>query len=236
MRITLSKPYSLLLAAWFGVACLPAGVAAADMAAFAPPTFVFGDGAAAVDGPAGAAVWRLDFTVPAADPIVPLAVTPLDLEAATAPAQDAQAPVRRPVAFTYSEGYELRAKIHKYASFLTLPLFGAQAWLGLKLDDGSTSESVRATHAALATTMVGLFGVNTVTGVWNAWEGRANPAGRTRRLLHSVLMLASDAGFVATGLLAPTNDGGGNRSLHKSVAITSIAAATTGYLIMFFGQ
>jgi hypothetical protein len=49
-------------------------------------------------------------------------------------------------------------------------------------------------------------------------------------------MLASDAGFVATGLLAPTNDGGGNQSLHKSVAITSIVAATTGYLIMFFGQ
>lgn len=231
------RPCSFVLAAWIGVVCLPASTAAADTFAFTPPTLVFGEHATAVEGPGGAGVWRLDFTAPAVEAAEAPAATPLDLSRAVAPANAAdQAPVRRPVAFTYSDGYELRAKIHKYASFLTLPLFGAQAWLGFKLDDGSTSEGVRATHAAIATTMVGLFGVNTVTGVWNAWEGRANPAGRTRRLLHSVLMLASDAGFAATGLLAPTNDGGGNRSLHQSVAITSIAAATTGYLIMFFGQ
>lgn len=230
------KSSTCVIAAWIGVLATPAATAAADVAAFTIPTLVFGDQAAAADGPTSAGVWRLDFTAPAPDgPDVPTAA--LDLQAATVPPDGAaQAPVRRPVAYVYSDGYELRAKIHKYASFLTLPLFGAQAWLGFKLDEGNASESVRATHAAIATTMVGLFGVNTVTGVWNAWEGRANPAGRTRRLLHSVLMLASDAGFVATGLLAPTNDGGGNQSLHKSVAITSIAAATTGYLIMFFGQ
>ena len=184
---------------------------------------------------AHAGAWRIDFGEPPPIPTAGPAVG-IDLNATMAPALEAQAPVRRPVAYTYSDGYTLRAKIHRYASFLTLPLFGAQTVLGLKLDDGSTSEAVRASHAAIATTMVGLFAVNSVTGVWNLWEGRKDPAGRTRRFLHGALMLASDAGFVATGLLAPTNDGGGDRSLHKAVALTSIGLATTGYLIMLFGQ
>ena len=235
MRI-IGKSYTFLIAAWIGVLWMPSTAAAATAASFATPTLVFGDQAAVAGSPAGADVWRFDFTAPASDaPARPLAA--LDLQAATARAEDvAQAPVRRPVAFVYSDGYELRAKIHKYASFLTLPLFGAQALLGLKLDEGSTSEPVRATHAAIATTMVGLFGVNTVTGVWNLWEGRANPSGHKRRLVHGLLMLASDAGFVATGMLAPTNDGGGNRSAHKAVAFGSIGTATLGYLIMLFGQ
>jgi len=156
--------------------------------------------------------------------------------AAAAQAEAAQPPRRRPVAFVYSDGYATRAKIHRYASFATLPLFGAQGVLGQRLDEGTTSEPVRAAHAAIATTMVGLFGVNTVTGVWNLWEGRKDPANRTRRVLHSILMLGSDAGFVATGLLAPTNEGGGNRSLHRSVAFTSIGIASAGYLLMLLGH
>jgi len=143
---------------------------------------------------------------------------------------------RPPAAVTVSDGYAMRAKIHKMASFATLPLFGAQWWLGTKLENQTGSETVRATHAAIATTMVGLFGVNTVTGLWNLWEGRNDPSKRGLRVLHGLLMLGADAGFVATGLLAPTNDGGGNQNLHKSVAITSIAVATTGYLIMLFGN
>lgn len=205
-------------------------------AAFATPTLVFGDAPAEAADRAHDA-WHVDFgaaaqtlTADAAPSVSPL----LDLAAAV-PADDAQA-VRRPVAYVYSDGYQLRAKIHKYASFATLPIFGAQYLLGRKLDDGTGSETVRATHAAIATTMVGLFGVNTVTGVWNLWEGRENPAGRTRRLIHAILMLGSDAGFVATGMLAPTNDGGGNRQLHKAVAITSMGVASAGYLLMLLTQ
>lgn len=229
---------ALVLAVSAGGVLLPTAATAADLSAFTAPTLVFGepdDTSTAV--PLDAAVWRLDFTAGDADaaPAARVAVA-LDRNTLLTPGVETQTPVRRPVAFTYSQAYELRAKIHKYASFLTLPLFGAQALLGVKLDDGTASESVRATHAAIATTMVGLFGVNTVTGVWNLWEGRANPNGHTRRLVHGLLMLASDAGFVATGLLAPTNDGGGNRGLHKGVAFTSIGTATLGYLIMLFGQ
>lgn len=214
--------------------------AASARAADAPLTarfdVVFGEPAAAPTPLGRDDVWRVDFGATAPDAAVPLvSARSLDLRSAFAVAQD-PAPVRRPVAYVYSEGYELRAKVHKYASYLTLPLFAGQYLLGSKLDEGRASETVRASHAALATTMVGLFGVNTVTGVWNAIEGRKNPNGFRRRLAHSLLMLASDAGFVATGLLAPTNDGGGNRDLHKSIAIGSIGVATAGYLLMFFGQ
>ncbi len=198
---------------------------------------VFGEPAPAAPALGRDDVWRVEFgagSVP--EGVAPLASTSrLDVATAFAMAQD-PATARRPVAYVYSDGYEVRAKVHKYASYLTLPLFAGQYLLGRKLDEGRAPESVRATHAALATTMVGLFGVNTVTGVWNAIEGRKNPNGFRRRLAHSLLMLASDAGFVATGLLAPTNDGGGNRDRHKQLAIGSIGAATAGYLLMLFGQ
>lgn len=143
---------------------------------------------------------------------------------------------QRTTAVTYSDAYAVRAKIHRWASYATLPLFGAQYILGTKLDNGTGGEPVRATHAAIATSMVGLFGVNSVTGLWNLWESRNDPTKRGRRLLHGLLMLGADGGFMATGMLAPTNDGGGNRDLHKQVAITSMVVATTGYLIMLFGN
>jgi len=155
--------------------------------------------------------------------------------AATAVAgDDAQAQRHAPVAVQYSNAYAVRAKIHKWGSYATLPIFGAQAILGTQLDQGTTSEAVRATHAGIATAMVGLFTVNSVTGLWNMWDARKDPNGRKRRLTHGFLMLGADAGFVATGMLAPTNDGGGNEGLHKTVAFTSIGVATAGYLLMLF--
>lgn len=227
------SPWVLAAIAWLAAA--PASAAPSDLA---PLTVVIGTEAAATPAAAGDPdVWRVDFGAGPADTGAPaLPSVAVDLSAAGVASAVAQAPVRRPVAYTYSDGYELRAKIHRYASFLTLPIFGAQYLLGNKLDEGRAPESVRASHAAIATTMVGLFGVNTVTGVWNLWEGRNDPAHRTLRFAHALLMLASDAGFVATGMLAPTNDGGGNQSLHKSVAITSMGVATAGYLLMLFGQ
>ena len=234
----ITKPFALLVAAWMCGVWMPSAAIASDRSSFSRPTLVFGEPAAdAVETTGAPNVWQLDFGAqPPAPSTAPAAALDLSTVSAVASDPDDQGPVRRPVAFTYSDGYATRLKIHKYASFLTLPLFGAQYLLGQKLDEGGASETVRASHAAIATTMVGLFAVNTVTGVWNAWEGRKDPASHTRRLIHSVLMLASDAGFVATGLLAPTNDGGGNQSLHKSVAITSIGVATAGYLLMLFGQ
>lgn len=216
---------SLMLLAGFNL--LLSSPALARDGALAPLTISLGEPDAPVREVGSARVWQVTFDG-AADDNARLRLNMLPAAVAH------EADQARTTAVTYSEGYQVRARIHKIASFATLPLFAAQYVLGSKLDEGGASETVRATHAGIATAMVGLFGVNTLTGVWNMWEARNDPNGKTRRLTHGILMLASDAGFVATGLLAPTNDGGGNKDMHKAVAISSIVLATTGYLIMLF--
>jgi hypothetical protein len=196
--------------------------------------------------------WTIDWTQPAKDTYAPLSARawrvtfdasdrePRSLVFAFA-AEAADAAAQRPTAFTYSEGYHTRAKIHKYASVATLPLFIAQYLVGQKLYDGTGTDSTRSAHNVLTVSLASLFAVNSVTGVWNFTEGRKDPHGSTRRWVHGLLMLAADAGFVATGALAPDSEGGeagegggGNRSTHRTVAITSMSLAIVGYLIMLF--
>jgi hypothetical protein len=150
------------------------------------------------------------------------------------------APTARPKAFEYSDGYRTRLKIHKYASYATLPLFVAQYAVGQKLYNGNGSDSTRSVHGVLAASTAVLFGVNTVTGIWNLSEGRKDPNHRTKRTIHGVLMLVADAGFVATGMLAPDEEheggegggGGSSPSTHRTVALASMGVATVAYLMM----
>src|SRR6476646_9509646 len=145
----------------------------------------------------------------------------------------------RPHAIEYSHGYEVRRKIHVYASFATLPLFATEIYLGEKLYSGNYDPfgSTRGAHQFVASSIAVLFGVNTVTGIWNLKEGWKNPEHRSLRLAHGLLMLGADAGFVATGMLAPNKEGeGGNRSAHRAVAYTSMGVATVSYLMMLFGR
>ncbi len=79
--------------------------------------------------------------------------------------------------------------------------------------------------------------VNTVTGVWNLWDSRREPAGRARRYIHAALMLAADAGFVATGATAPSPRRirlGEPTSIttHRTIAIASMGTALASYLMM----
>jgi hypothetical protein len=154
----------------------------------------------------------------------------------------AQAPPARPKAISYSNGYYTRLKIHKYASFAMLPLFISQSLVGEKLYNGTASDSTRSVHSALAAGVAVLFGVNTVTGVWNLREARKDPNGRTKRTVHGILMLTADAGFVATGALARGIRKGGatvpasSDATHRDVAFGSMGVATLGYLIMLFGR
>lgn len=169
--------------------------------------------------------------------VAPAAHVPLrvDLAALADPSALQQGGSPRAVAFEYSDAYALRRKIHVYASLATLPLFATEVILGSKLYDGDASDSVRSAHSAVAGGIGVLFGVNTVTGVWNMWEARKDPNGKKRRLIHGLTMLGADAGFVATGMLAPDDDDEeGNKSLHRNVALTSIGIATGSYLYMLF--
>ena len=159
-------------------------------------------------------------------------------------AAPAQKPPTRPKAVSYSDAYLLRRKIHKYASFATAPLFVAEAVVGQKLYDGNGSESLRGVHSGLAAGVAVLFGVNSVTGVWNLWEARKDPNGRTKRMVHGILMLCADAGFVATGALAPHEEeeegprtqSGSGRSTHRTVALTSMGVAAFSYLYMLIAR
>jgi hypothetical protein len=154
---------------------------------------------------------------------------------------DTQAPaVRRPAPVEYSDAYRVRLKIHKIASFTMLPLFVGNYAVGQKLYNSTgESGSTRSLHAALAGTTGALFAINTITGAWNLVEGRKDPNHRTRRLAHGLLMMAADAGFLATAMLAPESEGRGvdssGRRTHRTVAITSMGIATVGYLIMLLG-
>ncbi len=154
---------------------------------------------------------------------------------APADPQATQGAAARPtVASEYSDAYEMRRKIHVYASLATLPLFATQFVIGDKLYDGGSSSGMKTAHTITGVGIGALFGANTVTGVWNMWEARKDPNGRRRRLIHGISMLGADAGFFATGLMAPDDDDGGNRSLHRNVALTSMAVATGSYLYMVF--
>jgi hypothetical protein len=157
--------------------------------------------------------------------------------------QSADAPIdttQRRHAVEYSDWYYKRLTIHKAASYATIPLFAAEYVLGDKLYNGTASSSTRSAHQAVAAGIGVLFGVNTVTGVWNLWESRHESEGRARRTTHAVLMLAADAGFVATAALAPEGEedsfeaNSNDRSRHRAVAVTSMGVSLASYLMMYF--
>jgi hypothetical protein len=78
-------------------------------------------------------------------------------------------------------------------------------------------------------------------------EDRHNPQGHTLRLVHGLLMLTANVGFVATAATGPHREGGrrfstpippseSDKALHRGLAFGSIAVGTVGYTIMLFGH
>ena len=144
----------------------------------------------------------------------------------------------RPRAIEYSDAYYTRLTIHHWASYTELPLFGAEYVLGQRLLNeqrtGFPSQGLKTAHMAVAMGLGALFTLNTVTGGWNLWESRKDPAGRTLRFLHSAAMLGADAGFAWSG----ASGGGAKHTLsganqHRTIAIYSMALATAGTAMMW---
>jgi len=187
--------------------------------------------------------WRVDWSS-SIERSAPTSLTlPLRFPRAVLESADVQA--LHPAAVEHSHAFETRSKIHKYASFATLPLFGVQLALGQSLYNGTgNTDAKKGAHAVVGASIVGLFGVNTVTGVWNMFgdEGRRDKAGRTLRLVHGLLMMAADVGFVATSAVTPDSEArhpgsfDTSRTTHRNLAIASISVGTAGYLLMLFGN
>ena len=143
-------------------------------------------------------------------------------------------------AIQHSDAYLTRAKIHRIASYASLPLFAAELYLGQSLYNSADPQAHKGAHVAVGTGIIALFGVNTVTGAWNLFgaEGRSDTQDRTIRLVHGLLMMAADAGFVATVATGPhshrtTIPSESAKALHRNIAFTSIGLGAAGYTIMF---
>ena len=157
--------------------------------------------------------------------------------------QDAGQPLHA-AAVEHSDAYLRRARVHKIASVATLPLFAAEMALGQSIYNATpVSNGKKSAHIAVGAGIMALFGVNTITGAWNLFgEDRQDPKGRGLRWVHAILMMAADAGFVATSATGPH----GNRrvpltiptgeSTHRAIAFSSIGVGTTGYLLMLLGN
>ena len=159
-------------------------------------------------------------------------------------AQDDAPPVHA-AAVEHSHAYETRAKIHKLASWATIPLFATELALGQSLySDSANANARRSAHGVVGAGIAGLFAVNTVTGAWNLFgEGRHERQGRTLRWVHAVMMMVADAGFVATSMSAPDSESGrhaltfqADKSTHRNLAVASIGVGTASYLLMLFGN
>ena len=89
---------------------------------------------------------------------------------------DTEPGTRRPRAVRYSDAYYTRLTIHKYASYLTVPLFAAEYVVGQQLYNNGGDGGNRGLHSTLAGGIAGLFAVNTVTG-----SGTSSRAGASRK-------------------------------------------------------
>lgn len=143
---------------------------------------------------------------------------------------------KRARSIEYSEWYGRRVAIHKTLSWAMLPLFAVSYYTGDQLAEkgrAGVSSTVRSLHPLAAGGAAGVFGVNTVTGLWNLWDSRHDPADRKRRYLHSALFILADAGFAYAGSLG--DDAGNNgaiRRRHRNIALGSMGVSTAGWLVM----
>lgn len=144
-------------------------------------------------------------------------------------------PPRRRRAVEYSDAYATRLAIHRAGSYAMLPLFAGEYWLGNRLLSPNPQPGwVKGAHVGTALGLGALFTVNTVTGLWNLYDARHDDADRTRRYVHSALLLAADAGFAYTGAIAGNaHNSSLGRTRHKNAALVSMGVSTVGSAMMW---
>ena len=150
-------------------------------------------------------------------------------------ASDTTTRSQRPRAIEYSDAYHTRLKIHQIGAYAMLPLFVGEYFVGQKLLNSTNRPGgLKSAHSLIAGALGVVFAANTVTGVWNFWDSRKDPKGRARRQIHSVLMLASDAGVLLTAMSGSNAKHSlANARTHRTIAISSIALSAIGTGMMW---
>jgi hypothetical protein len=146
---------------------------------------------------------------------------------------------RRPRAVEVSEWYGRRLTIHRRLSYAILPVFATQYIAGTQLYNAQRDAILppswaRPVHKAGAFTVAGIFGVNTVTGVWNLWDSRHTAEHRWLRYSHALVMMGSEAAFTYTGvkLSQDAKHDFRKRDEHRRVALYAIGATTLSGVVM----
>jgi hypothetical protein len=167
------------------------------------------------------------------------AATPAPLPGAIADQQQ-DTTRRRARAVEVSEWYGRRLVIHRTLAYAMLPVFTSQYIAGTKLYNaqlvgGTPAPSwARPVHKAGAYTVAGIFGVNTVTGVWNLWDSRHTEQHRWLRYSHAAVMIGADAAFAYTGMKLSQEAANSQlkRDQHRRVALFAIGASTASGVVM----
>jgi hypothetical protein len=160
-------------------------------------------------------------------------VSPIASELVRAPLDT---PRKRPKAIEVSDWYARRLAIHKAVAYATIPVFALQYAAGDQLYKKSNLAPTwaKTMHRVGATSLAGMFGVNTVTGVWNLWDSRSAPQGRVLRTIHAISMLTADAAFTYTGakLSNEAETDASKRRLHRTIAIDAMGLTLASSLMM----
>jgi hypothetical protein len=135
----------------------------------------------------------------------------------------------------YSELYGVRAGIHRAMSWAMIPLFVGSAYTGFQLRSkgDAAPKWTRDLHGPVAGATAVLFGMNTLTGVWNLIEGRKDPEGRGKRIVHGVMFLAAGAGFAyVTAAGDNIRSTGRSNHWHRDIALGAMAVSVTSWALM----
>ncbi len=144
----------------------------------------------------------------------------------------------RPRAIELSDAYYSRLAIHRDMSYAIYPLFAGEYVFGRRLWAESRNAPTWAItgHRVFATALVGVFAVNTVTGLWNLWDSRNVPDHRTMRIVHTLTMLIADGAFSYAGSTVATQaqNSLAKRQLHRTITISAMGLTLASSLMMTF--
>lgn len=175
-------------------------------------------------------------TTPANDSVTATVVSAIPVTSMLATHAGSDSAQGRPKAVELSDWYYRRLTIHRWVAYSTIPVFGAQWLAGERLynDSREAPTWAKTTHRVGATYLAGAFTVNTVTGLWNLWDTRSQPQGRTLRTIHGLTMLVADGMFTYAGakLSDEAEQSADKRSLHRTIALSAMGLTAASGLAM----